>query len=227
MMLYMTKMDIYKLTVHQCGCGYRTGDASNANKHKKVICGHEMIKKDMRFVSEECFHLERPSELMLKECLQREKALLDEREDNLRTMTQLQNTIERLKSSLEKTTKTIDRLKSSLEKTTKTIDIADIEGDFDDTHHTGIIYFITDKDVQDRGKVGRTKNTNVNKLKTRYSTFGNPSILCFLSMDIKSDENALKKLMRDAGCMESNKEMISNCDVARRVFYEFTTSRMS
>jgi len=46
-------MDIYKLTVHQCGCGYRTGDASNANKHKKVACGHKIIKKDMRFVSEE------------------------------------------------------------------------------------------------------------------------------------------------------------------------------
>ena len=46
-------MDVYKLTVHQCGCGYRTGDHGNANKHKKVSCGHEMIKKDMRLVSEE------------------------------------------------------------------------------------------------------------------------------------------------------------------------------
>jgi len=36
-----------------------------------------------------------------------------------------------------------------------------------------------------------------------------------------------KKLMRDAGCMESNKEMISNCVVAREVFYEFMTSRVS
>jgi len=46
-------MDIYKLTVHQCGCGYRTGDYGNANRHKKGACGHEMIKKEMRFVSEE------------------------------------------------------------------------------------------------------------------------------------------------------------------------------
>lgn len=207
------KMDIYKLTIHQCGCGYRTGDASNANKHKKVVCGHQMIKKEMRFVNEECFHLERPSELLLKECLQREKALLEEREDNLRSISQLSNNI--------------DRLKSSLEKMAKSVDIIDTEDDFDDTQHAGLIYFIIDKDIQGRGKIGRTKNTNVNKLKTRYAIFGNPSILCFLSTDIKSDENALKKLMRDAGCMESNKEMISNCEVARGVFYEFMTSRVS
>jgi replicative superfamily II helicase len=172
-----------------------------------------MDKKEMRFISEECFHLERPSELMLKECLQREKALLEEREDNLRSISQLSNKI--------------NRLKSSLEKMAKTTDIVDTADDFDDTRRTGLIYFIIDKDVQDRGKIGRTKNTNVNKLKTRYSTFGNPSILCFLSADIKSDENALKKLMRDAGCMETNKEMISNCDIARGVFYEFMTSRLS
>jgi hypothetical protein len=44
-------MDIYKLTVHQCGCGYRTGDASNANKHKKVACGHKIIKKDKNSIN--------------------------------------------------------------------------------------------------------------------------------------------------------------------------------
>jgi hypothetical protein len=165
------------------------------------------------FVLTEYFQRERPGEMMLQECLQREKILLDEREVNLRSISQLQNTIYRLKSSLEKMAKSVD--------------VIDTEDEFDDTQHTGLIYFITDKDVQDRGKVGRTKNTNVNKLKTRYSTFGNPSILCFLSTNIKNDENALKKLMRDAGCMKSNTEMISNCVVAREVFYEFMTSRVS
>jgi hypothetical protein len=158
-------------------------------------------------------YLKHDGEMMLQECLQREKTLLDEREVNIRTMTQLQITI--------------DRLKSSLRKMAKTIDIVDTEDDFDDTQYIGIIYFITDKDVQDRGKIGRTKNTDVKKLRGRYATFGNPNILCFLSADIKSDENALKKLMRDAGCMESSKEMISKCDVARGIFYEFMTSRMS
>ena len=46
-------MDIYKLSVHICGCGYRTGDYGNANRHRKGSCGHEIIKKEMRFVSEE------------------------------------------------------------------------------------------------------------------------------------------------------------------------------
>jgi hypothetical protein len=172
-----------------------------------------MKTEKTEFVLKEYFQRERPVEMMLQECLQREKILLDEREVNLRSISQLSNTI--------------DRLKSSLEKMAKSVDVIDTESDFDDTQHAGLIYFITDKDVQDRGKIGRTKNTNVNKLKTRYSTFGNPSILCFLSTDIKSDENALKKLMRDAGCMKSNTEMISNCVVAREVFYEFMTSRVS
>jgi hypothetical protein len=209
----MINMEIFKFHIYACGCGFKSTHPGNASRHKKLSCGHEMKDEIKEFVSKEYFQRERPGEMVLQECLQREKALLDEREVNLRTMAHLQNTI--------------DRLKSSLEKMAKTTDIVDNEDDFDDTQYAGIIYFITDKDVQDRGKIGRTKNTNVNKLKTRYSTFGNPNILCFLSTDIKSDENALKKLMRDVGCMESNKEMISNCDVARRVFYEFTTSRMS
>jgi hypothetical protein len=108
-----------------------------------------------------------------------------------------------------------------------TVDNVDIEDELDDTPYTGIIYFITDKDVPDRGKIGRTKNTDVKRLKTRYSTFGCPSIICYLSMDIKTDEAALKKLMRDAGCMKSNAEMISNCNIAMGIFYEFMTSKLS
>jgi len=46
-------MEVYKFTVYTCGCGYKTGNASNANRHTKVSCGHEMVKKEMRFVSEE------------------------------------------------------------------------------------------------------------------------------------------------------------------------------
>lgn len=206
-------VEIFKFTVFSCGCGYKTGDSGNANRHKKGSCVHDMTKKHMSFVNEEYFHLERPSELLLRECLQREKILIGEKEGNLRTITQLQNTV--------------NRLQSSMTKMAKTVDDNDTEDIVDDTQYSGIVYFITDKDVQDRGKIGRTKNTDVKKLKGRYSTFGNPRILCFLSEDIKSDENALKKLMRDAGCMKSNTEMVSNCDVARGVFYEFMTSRVS
>jgi hypothetical protein len=63
--------------------------------------------------------------------------------------------------------------------------------------------------------------TDIRKLKSRYSIFGNPDVLCYFSNDINTDENVLKKMMRDAGCMESNKEMISNVPMAREVFYEF------
>ena len=86
---------------------------------------------------------------------------------------------------------------------------------------TGIIYFIVDKDLPDRGKIGRTKNTDVKRLKARYSSFGNPDILCHWSTDIKEDENILKTLLRDAGCMKTNTEMISNVSLAREVFYDF------
>ena len=85
----------------------------------------------------------------------------------------------------------------------------------------GIVYFIVDKDLPDRGKIGRTKNTDVKKLKSRYSSFGNPHILCHWSTHIKNDENDLKTFMREAGCMKTNTEMISNVPLAREVFYEF------
>ena len=46
-------IEIYKLTVHVCGCGYKTGDNSNANKHKKVACGHSMNTSAKEFVLKE------------------------------------------------------------------------------------------------------------------------------------------------------------------------------
>jgi len=46
-------MEVFKFTVHACGCGYKTGNASNAKRHKKTDCGREMATKEMRFVSEE------------------------------------------------------------------------------------------------------------------------------------------------------------------------------
>jgi hypothetical protein len=208
-------MDIptYKFQVYTCGCGYISTHAGNANRHKKASCGHIVTNEVKEFVNKDFLKLERPSDFILKECLQREKILTDEIEKNNHRIAQLQNANERLKISLTRMASVVDNV--------------DIEDELDGTPHIGIIYFITEKDVEDRGKIGRTKNTNIKKLKSRYSTFGNPNILCYLSTDIIEDENALKKLMRDAGCMESNKEMISNCDVAMRVFYEFVTSKLT
>ena len=45
-------MDIttYKIRMYMCGCKYNTSDPGNANKHKKVSCGHEMKIEMTEFV---------------------------------------------------------------------------------------------------------------------------------------------------------------------------------
>jgi hypothetical protein len=116
---------------------------------------------------------------------------------------------------------TIKRLTASLETFTKLKDTDEDTDEDNKDEGVGIIYFIVDKDLPDRGKIGRTKNTDMKKLKSRYSSFGNPHILCHWSTNIKNDENDLKTFMREAGCMKTNTEMISNVPLAREVFYEF------
>jgi hypothetical protein len=120
--------------------------------------------------------------------------------------------------SIQVLEKTINNLRKTIMKISET---DDTESDEEDEIGSGIIYFVEDKDVTDRGKIGRTKNTDIKKLKARYTTFASPNILCYYSADIKTDENALKKLMRAAGCMRSNTEKLSNCAVASQIFYDF------
>ena len=51
-------IEIFKIRIHVCGCGYKTPDNGNASKHKKVACGHSMtteltevvLKKDYDIV---------------------------------------------------------------------------------------------------------------------------------------------------------------------------------
>ena len=40
----------YKFSVYSCGCGYVSTHAGNANKHKKIECGHEMTNEVTEFV---------------------------------------------------------------------------------------------------------------------------------------------------------------------------------
>jgi len=49
----MSSIKTYKLTVYQCGCGYVSGDCSNASKHRKVSCGHAMVNDVKEFVLKE------------------------------------------------------------------------------------------------------------------------------------------------------------------------------
>ena len=45
-------MEFFDITLHSCGCGYRTVDKSNANRHKKVACGHNIQSEIKRMATE-------------------------------------------------------------------------------------------------------------------------------------------------------------------------------
>jgi hypothetical protein len=98
-----------------------------------------------------------------------------------------------------------------------------LDEDEDDEIGSGIIYYVTDKDMPSRGKVGRTKNTDIKKLKCRYSTFSKPCVFCFYSTDIKKDENDLKMVLKENGCMDATigKETVHNSPDTMRIFHEF------
>ena len=43
-------METFEIKLHSCGCGYKTLDKSNANRHKKTKCGREMKTETREFV---------------------------------------------------------------------------------------------------------------------------------------------------------------------------------
>ena len=207
-------MTAYKTTFYECVCGYKSIHAGNASWHKKK-CSQEMRSANKEFVlKDDCYSKENDTTII------KTSVLTEEREQNTRLISRLNNTIQNLKKSLEAMNGKVQRAIASMSKTAYIAD-DEIENIFGDMVKDGIIYFITDKDVPDRGKIGRTVNTDIRKLKSRYSIFGNPEVLCYFSNDINADENTLKKMLREAGCMKSNTEMIYNVSLAREVFYEF------
>ena len=207
-------MDYVSGMLYSCECGYKTVSASSSLAHSKTKkCLHRtMIKKEMRFVSEADANLPIQDMLYYK--------IKENEEQNEYKINEIKEQNEyKIKKHLEKIKElenTVKRLRSSLEEITPLMDNDDTQDE-----GTGIIYFIVDRDLPDRGKIGRTKNTDVKRLKARYSSFGNPDILCHWSTDIQKDENNLKSLLREAGCMKTNTEMIFNVSLAREVFYEF------
>jgi hypothetical protein len=211
-------IETFKISMYTCGCGYKTPDKGNSAKHKKVTCGHDMMSVRTEVFSRKEYMAYREKREETKYTTIETSVLNEERERNKQTISQLNNTIQNLRNSLESMN---GKVRRAVAKMTKSAYTDDIDDELCDMVKDGIIYFITDKDVSDRGKIGRTVNTDIRKLKSRYSIFGNSDVLCYFSNDINTDENVLKKMMRDAGCMESNKEMISNVSMAREVFYEF------
>jgi hypothetical protein len=218
---------IFKSTVYDCGCGYTTLNQGNYAKHKKVNCGHQVSVSTERFVLERDHKtaIEKTATSPTNEdseetdyTTMKTSVLDEEREQNTRIVSQLNNTIQNLRNSLEAMN---GKVRRAIAKMSKSAYTDEIEDELYDMIKDGIIYFITDKDIPDRGKIGRTVNTDIRRLRSRYSIFGNPDVLCYFSSDINADENVLKRMMRDAGCMESNREIISNVSLAREVFYEF------
>ena len=45
-------MKTYQITLYVCGCGYETANHGNASKHKKVLCGHNILPENKKFVLE-------------------------------------------------------------------------------------------------------------------------------------------------------------------------------
>ncbi|AGE52963.1 protein of unknown function (DUF1390) [Paramecium bursaria Chlorella virus CZ-2] len=191
-------MEIYKSTLYTCGCGYETLHQGNASRHKKVDCGQAMSSKLKEFVLKEDSDKMALETNIVNDCISIEEkdAIIKNQED------------------------VIKRQRKSIMMLTETV--VECDDDEKDNVGSGLIYFVEDVDIPDRGKIGRTKNTDIKKLKTRYATFASPKITCFYSNNINKDENDLKKLLRDAGCMASNNEKISNCDVAASIFLKFS-----
>jgi hypothetical protein len=92
----------------------------------------------------------------------------------------------------------------------------------DDTSHLGIVYYIIDKDVQTRAKIGRTTNTDVKKLKSRYSVFGDPFVICCHCDDIRKVEKELKERLRLHDCMNLSrgKESVIHSDLSLSIFLD-------
>ncbi|AGE48396.1 protein of unknown function (DUF1390) [Paramecium bursaria Chlorella virus AN69C] len=113
-----------------------------------------------------------------------------------------------------------------LRKENKKLKLQIVDDDEDTTDdedvHPGLVYYIIDKDIPSRGKIGRTSNTDVKKLKARYSIFSEPLLLCFWSSNIRTDEKKLKDAMKAAGCMntERGKESIHHSENAMFVFQQ-------
>lgn len=209
---------VHSIPYHICGCGYKTSAHKNASRHKKTKCGHEISVRKIDFVlKEDC-------ENYLVEFMKSLK-------DNKDVYTSVKDDeIEKLTTIVATKTDENDKLNKIIQQQRKTLlkisETYEPESDDEDNEDgVGIIYYITDKDLPSRGKIGRTKNTDLKKLKSRYSTFSKPGIMCFYSTDIKKDENDLKTMLRENGCMDASigKETVVNCAETRALFHDFAS----
>ena len=152
---------IYNLPVFECQCGYYTTIKTNAMKHSKTLACKDKIMSTQS------------KEFVLKEV-----------SDKMELETNIVNnciSIEEKDAIIKNQEYVIKRQRKSIMMLTETVVECDDEKD---NVGSGLIYFVEDVDIPDRGKVGRTKNTDIKKLKTRYATFASPKITCFYSNNI-------------------------------------------
>jgi hypothetical protein len=203
-------MNVLTFPIYVCSCGYETTYRQNAFKHKKTSGSHE-------------FNIEK-REFVLKEDTNKLKS----EEDIALETDQLKKEIERLKKECEE----IRRLKKEIEAKDAKISrisrklveevLGEIDDDTEDKMKEGLVYYIVDKDIQTRGKIGRTGNTDVKKLKSRYSIFANPMIFVWYSKDIVGDEKKLKDALKEAGCInrELGIEAIHHSEKSLKIFHD-------
>jgi len=188
-------------------CGFETNHSVNGSRHKKSVrCSNPQIEKVERTVMD----VNDVKEMMKSKSV-------DDYLEELTTIIATKN------DENDKLNKIIQQQRKTLLKISETYDSESDDEDNEDG--VGIIYYITDKDLPSRGKIGRTKNTDLKKLKSRYSTFSKPGIMCFYSTDIKKDENDLKTMLREHDCMDASigKETVVNCAETRALFHDFAS----
>jgi hypothetical protein len=200
-------MEFFKSTLYTCDCGYKTTSPNQACKHSKTIKCKErtMGKRDVEFVLKEDHDNKDHDNKETVFTISNDKELLEAKDNDIK---KLEDIIKRQRKSIMMLTET------------------EVECDDEDDEDigSGLIYYVVDEDVPTRGKIGRTKNTDVKKLNSRYSTFSKPLLFCFFSRNIKKDENDLKAHMKEHGCMDASigKETVHNCPDTLRIFHEFT-----
>jgi hypothetical protein len=192
-------MNVHTFSVYVCSCGYQTTDKGNASRHKNVSGVHDVKLERREFVlKEDTNNLKTDDDVVLE-------------------TNKLKIEIERLKKECEAKDVKISRISLKL--------VEELLGEFDDADDKtkeGLVYYIVDKDIQTRGKIGRTGNTNVKKLKSRYSIFANPLIFTWYSKDIVGDEKRLKDALKEAGCInrELGIETIHHSEKSLRIFHD-------
>jgi chromosome segregation ATPase len=129
---------------------------------------------------------------------------------------------EKLTKEYERLQSTNDILRISIAEEANEDERSDDEDDDDPKTTSGIVYYIIDRELHTRAKIGRTGQTNIKKLKTRYSIFGYPFIFCCHCDDIRRVEKELKMRLLEADCMNltRGKESVIHSDESLRIFLD-------